>query len=108
MSEEVHIVGQYKYANQSTVHPFGLLAVTILGIYVLVLPRRLSILPFLVIACFISAAQRIVIAGCYFDFLRIMVLLGIIRVVFRKEYLNFTWGALDTLMMLLALSSMIF
>jgi hypothetical protein len=108
MNEEIQVVGQAEYANQTTVHPIGLLAVVVLGLCVLFLPRRWSVLPFLVMACFVSSAQRIVVAGLDFDFLRIMVLFGVMRLILRREYSNFVWKSLDTLMVLWTVSSMFF
>jgi hypothetical protein len=108
MNENLGIVGQSEYANQTTVHPLGLLAVVVLGLLVLLLPRRWSVLPILVMACFVSSAQRIVIATLDFDFLRIMVLFGVMRLILRKEYINFVWKPLDTAMVLWATSSVLF
>lgn len=108
MNEEVFIAGQSTYAGQTTVHPLGLLAVFILGLSVLFLPRRWVVVPFLLIACFIPSVQRIVIAGLDFDFLRIMVLFGVTRLLFRKEYLAFAWKSLDKAIILWVISSIVF
>ncbi len=108
MEEEVYLVGNLSYANQTTVHPLGLSAVIVLGLCVLFLPRRWSVLPFLAMACFVSSAQRIVIIGLDFDFLRIMVLFGAVRLILRKEHLDFAWVSLDTVVALWAVSSMLF
>ena len=108
MNEDIFIVGQSEYANQTTVHPLGLLAIAVLGLCVLLLPRRWSVLPLLIMACFISSAQRIVVAGLDFNFLRIMVLFGVMRLILRKEYVNFVWKPLDKAMVLWTISSMFF
>jgi hypothetical protein len=108
MNEESVVVGYLKYADQTTVHPLGLLAVAVLGLCVLVLPRRWSVLPLLVMACFISSAQRIVVIGLDFNFLRIMVLFGVIRLVQRKEHLGFVWKPLDTVMVFWAIIKAVF
>ncbi len=108
MQEGGNIVGKAAFVGQTTVHPVGLLAIVVLGLSVVLLPRRWSVLPFLVMACFVSSAQRIVIAGMDFDFMRIMVLCGVLRLILRKEYLHFTWRRLDTAVVLWTLSSVIF
>jgi hypothetical protein len=109
MNEEITFVGQSsEYTNQTTVHPLGLLAVAVLGLCVLNLPRRWAVLPLLIMACFVPSAQRIVIAGLDFDFLRIMVLFGVMRLILRKEYINFLWKPLDTALVLWTISSMFF
>jgi hypothetical protein len=108
MNNEMTIVGGTSFAGQTTVHPLGLAAVAVLGLCILFLPRRWAVFPFLVMACFVSSAQRIVVAGLDFDFLRIMVLFGVMRLVFRKEHINFIWKPLDTVIVFWAISSMFF
>ncbi len=108
MNEEPQIVGFAANANQTTVHPIGLLAVVILGICVLIVPRRWSTIPFLIIACFIPSAQRIVIASLDFDFLRIMVIFGLFRIMMHKEHLNFVRKPLDKIIIFWTISSVFF
>jgi hypothetical protein len=103
--EEIEIAGQSAYASQTTVHPLGLLAVVVLGLCVLLLPRRWSVLPLLIMACFVPSAQMIVIAGLHFNFLRLMVLFGVIRLIINREYINFVWKSLDKVIMLWTISS---
>ncbi|MEJ5260052.1 MAG: hypothetical protein WHS88_07680 [Anaerohalosphaeraceae bacterium] len=86
-----------EYADQTTLHPLGLIAVLCLGVCVLFVPRRWSVVPFLLIACFISTAQRLVLFGADLTLLRILVLFGFLRVLIRNEYQPFTWNLLDTL-----------
>jgi hypothetical protein len=108
MDEPVFIAGKNPYADHTTVHPVGLLAIVVLGICVLLLPRRWSTLPFMVMACFVPSAQRIVIIGMDFDFLRIMVLFGVFRLFIKNEYAGFTWKSIDKIFILWVLSSMLF
>ena len=108
MNEESEIVGHPEYVGHTVVHPLGLMAVVVLGICVLLLPRRWAVLPLLIMACFIPSAQRIFIIGLNFDFLRIMVLFGVMRLILRNEHLAFVWKPLDTIMVLWVCSSMLF
>ena len=50
------------FHNQTTVHPVGLMAVVILGLATLMLPRRWAFMPMLIMACFLAPGQRIVLA----------------------------------------------
>lgn len=90
------------------VHPVGLLAIVLLGICVLALPRRWSAIPLLVMASFVPAAQRIIIATLDFDFLRIMVIFGFIRLLYRKEYRGFVWNPLDKVLVMWVASAIFF
>lgn len=108
MDETIRLAGNPSWSGQTTVHPVGLLAVAILGVCVLTLPRRWAAIPVFVMACFIPSAQRIVVAGLDFDFLRIMVLFGAIRLLLRREYLGFVWQPLDSAIIIWTVSSIVF
>lgn len=94
------------YKDITNIHPIGLSAVLILGIAMLILPRRWAVLPMIIIACFISSVQKITIAGMDFDLLRIMVVLGVIRLFIHKEYLDF-WKPIDKIFIAWVISSMV-
>ncbi len=99
--------GGVEFQNITNIHPFALAAVLLLGIMMLTVPRRWSVLPMIVIACFISSVQKITVAGMDFNLLRIMVLFGMTRLILRKEYVNFQWRPLDTAVVLWTASSML-
>jgi hypothetical protein len=91
--------------NLTLIHPVGLFAVVVLGICVILLPRRWSILPLLIVACFIPTAQRLVVFGLDFNFLRLLVLFGMTRLVIRKESQCFSWNPIDITLLLWVVSS---
>ncbi len=99
--------GGLEYKDLTNIHPLGLAAVIILGIAMLTIPRRWSVLSMLIVACFISSVQKIVVFGLDFNFLRIMVLFGIFRLLLKKEHVGFIWKPLDTAMVLWTISSML-
>jgi hypothetical protein len=90
--------------NQTTLHPIGLVAVIVLGLATLAVPRRYALVPFLIMACFISPAQRIVFATLDFNLLRLLVLFGWARVAITGEARGFKWKSIDTLLVLWTLS----
>ncbi len=84
------IIHSYGQTNLAMV---GLIAVIALGTAMLLVPRRWSILPMLIMACFISPDQRVVVSGFDFDLLRLMVLFGWMRLIVRGELqpIPFRW-----------------
>jgi hypothetical protein len=94
---------QADYFDQTTVHPVGLAGMLALGIVMLLLPRRWAVLPVLILACFIPPAQRVVIASLDFNFLRLMVLFGVTRIIIRGEHSAFRWTSMDTAVVALSL-----
>lgn len=87
------------YHNLTTVHPLGLAVLLACGVCLLYLPHRHAMLAFLTLACFVSQAQRLALLGLDFNFLRIMVLFGWVRVMMRQEGKGFQWHALDWAML---------
>jgi hypothetical protein len=62
------------------------LAVTILMcVLMLILPRRYALLPVLVLTCYMSMGQRVVVGGLHFTTIRILVIFGWLRVLIRRE-----------------------
>lgn len=88
--------------DQTTLHPIGFIAVLLLGIIMLVVPRRYALIPMLIMACFISPAQRIVIETLDFNLIRLMILFGWCRVFIYGEVRGFKWKALDVVVVMWA------
>lgn len=85
------------YIGQTTINPLGFTMVLLCGCSMIGLPRRYAVWPMIVIACLVAPAQRIAIPLLNFDLLRIMVLFGWIRVLFRGETAVYSWNSLDRL-----------
>lgn len=83
--------------DQTTLHPIGLAAIVVLGVAVLSVPRRHAVVPFLMMACLLAPAQRIVVAGLDFNLVRILVMFGWARMLMRGE-LRMRWQRIDTLL----------
>ncbi|MCP3903383.1 MAG: hypothetical protein GY715_07080 [Planctomycetes bacterium] len=98
---------QGDYFNQTLLHPLGLAAVLVFGVMMLLVPRRFSLVPMLLMACFVSSAQRFVVFGLDFNLLRLMVLLGWLRIAVLNEWRGFRWKRIDTVVVLWALSGVV-
>lgn len=97
--------GGLAYKDVTNIHPAGLAAVLLLGCAILMLPRRWAVIPMLIIACFISSVQKVVVVGLDFNLLRIMVLFGVWRLLVKKEYCGFVWAAMDSVLVAWVISS---
>ena len=84
-----------QWAGSSNAHPIGVAVTLILGAALLLVPRRWAPLPILMLACFVPSGQRIVIATLDFSFLRVMVILGWLRVFINGEYGGFRRHSMD-------------
>ncbi len=97
--------GGVLWKDVTNLHPLGLAALLILGLAMLLVPRRWAVLPMFIMVCFISSVQKLVVFGLDFNLLRIMVLFGFLRVIYHKEFVGFVWRKIDTVMVAWAVSS---
>jgi hypothetical protein len=86
--------------NHTVLHPLGLLGTLVLGAATLMVPRKYAVWPMIFLACLISPAQRVVIAGLDFSLLRLMILFGWFRLFSRKETGGLVWKPIDTLVVI--------
>lgn len=97
-----------EYVNQTTVHPVGALALAVFSAFLLFSPRRVAPLAFILMACLIPSSQRIVFAGLDFNFIRILVIVGMVRVLMNGEYRGLKMIAADWVMLAWAIVSILF
>lgn len=77
------------------IHPLALAALIVLAIWMFLAPRRTAIVPFLILICFIPSAQRIVLLGADFTLLRLMALVGLMRILCRSELRPIRFNRID-------------
>lgn len=94
--------------NQTSLTAMGVVVLLLLGFLMLSLPRKYSVIPMVLLACFTPVGERLVIAGLDFTMLRIMVLIGWARIMLRRETHGFVWKPLDTCIVLWVISAAIF
>ena len=90
------------WANQTTLHPLGLMMTLLCGTALVLLPRRFAVWPFIAMACFVAPAQRLVVSGLDFNLIRLMVLFGFVRILIRSEHRDVRWMTLDLLVLVFA------
>ena len=87
----------FDYVNQNTVHPLGLAALAVACILVALGPIRLIPLILIGLAVYIPSAQRLVLGGADFPFLRLVILVAIARLLLAHRLMIFRIGAMDLL-----------
>ncbi len=87
----------FDYVNQNTVHPVGLVALVIACILLLLGPMRAIPLVLIGVAVYIPTAQRVVFAGADFAFLRIGVMVALLRLLATSRLFTVRYGAIDAL-----------
>jgi len=69
-----------------------------MGILLIVLPRRLALLPIIVTVCYMTMGQQVVIGGLHFSIMRMMILFGWVRLIVRGELTRLRFNAIDKLL----------
>ena len=78
---------QWTEYGTTVISPLALLFTLIMGVLMLIVHRKNMLIPMLITACIITNMQRIVIANIDFNMLRILVIIGFIKVIFTiKNY----------------------
>ncbi|MHC4809198.1 MAG: hypothetical protein ACYTEV_02385 [Planctomycetota bacterium] len=100
MFEQFNFVKDFH--NVTTLHPVGVMAMVAAITSVMLVPRRMVLLPILVIACVMAPAQRVVVLGMDFTFLRLIIAAAWFRVIIRNEHVGFSFGRLDRVILIWA------
>lgn len=95
----------HDFGGSTQVHPLGLAALLAMFVLAMLLPRRWSALPVILLLCFIPAGQRIVISTIDFTFIRLLMLVVWLRLMLRGEIRPIVWNWLDRAMVLWAIAS---
>ncbi len=84
-----------EFAGRNNIHPLGLAALAVSALALVSVRRAFAPVVLLALAAFIPSAQRIVIAGADFNFVRALVLVGLVRIVARAEWHWIRWNSID-------------
>jgi hypothetical protein len=87
------------WSKQTILDPVEAVILIAMVIVILSCNRRYAVWPLIVIACFVVPSQRIVLGGLDFTLIRLIVLMGLVRVVARGEIKGLLWNNLDTAML---------
>lgn len=91
----------------SNVSQIGFVFTLIMAILFIVLPRKYALVPLLMTALYLTQGQVMIIATLHFTMLRIMILVGFVRIAMRKEYGHVKLNKIDMFLILYVISSVI-
>lgn len=81
--------------SATAVSATGLGLTVIMGLLVIVLPRRFAIAPVIVLCCYMTLGQAFVVAGCHFTMIRVLLLFGWARLLLRGEIRRLQLNQID-------------
>src|SRR3954470_17948037 len=89
------------------VNPIGLALTLVMGLLLVALPRRYAFAPVVILCCYMTMGQAIVVAGCHFTMIRVLILFGWVRLLVRGELRSFKWNDLDKMIVAWAICSFV-
>lgn len=92
-------------ADFTNINAIGMTLIVLFGIMILILPRRYAIIPILAGICYVSLGQVINISGLHFTSMRLLVLVGWLRIIMRSEIGSFSFNIIDKLVSIFILVS---
>lgn len=84
------------------INEWTIFVTVILVVMVFAIPRKYFLLPFITAACFIPADQRVIIFDLDFTPLRLLVVMGALRLLLRGEIRSINWNRFDKIVLLWA------
>lgn len=82
--------------NAEFVTPIGLAFTVLMSLLLLTLPKRRALAPVIVLICFMTMGERIVLGGLNFTMIRILLFFGWMRVLSKGELRGMKWCLADT------------
>ena len=80
-------------------NPVALAFMLCMGILLLALPRRYALIPLFAAACYMTMGQVVKIGGLNFSIIRILTLVGWLRLAVRREFRVFPLNGFDSMML---------
>ncbi|MBI5685374.1 MAG: hypothetical protein HZC54_09840 [Verrucomicrobia bacterium] len=79
----------------TTLNALSFTMLLVASLLILFLPRRYAVLPLLMVCCYMTLGQLLVIMGLHFPIFRIIIFAGWLRVLMRGEFLGLRFNKLD-------------
>ncbi len=94
--------------QQATITGLSLFITVVLSCVMLAVPRKYILVPFVIGACWVPADQTVMLGELNFQVLRILVVVGILRLWVRGEIISIRWNRFDKLILAWALVGSVF
>jgi hypothetical protein len=90
------------------INGLGLGFTLVVCLLMLALPRRYALVPVIIMTCYMTMGERLMIAGANFSMIRILTLVGWVRIIVRGEIRPLRLNAIDKAMICWILSGTLF
>ena len=84
---------------QQQAQAVALVLAVVLGLLILLLPRKYAIVPIVLTTCFLPVGGKYVVFGLNFSMLRVVLFFAGARIVLRKEWESLRWITIDSVVL---------
>jgi len=95
------------FPTETWVTPLGLTFTLVMGLLLILLPRRYTLVPVIMLTCYMTMGQVIIIFGLHFTMIRILILFGWLRLFIRREIRARKLNAIDKALLWWTISSVV-
>lgn len=81
-------------------NPIALFFLFFMGILLIALPRKYALVPFFLTTLYMTIGQGLIVFGCNFIILRMLIVIGFIRILFRRDISPIQLNSLDKVILL--------
>jgi len=85
----------------------GLVFTLVMCVLMVVLPRRYALVPVVIVMCFMTMGQAVLVMGLHFSMIRILALFGWTRLLLRREIRSLKLNAIDKAVIWWVISSVV-
>jgi hypothetical protein len=96
---------QWTTDNTTFITPLGMAFTLLMGILLLILPRKYALLPVVLLMCYMTMGMRLMVADLNFTMIRILLLFGTVRILARQEFRRLKLNAIDWTILWFVLAS---
>ena len=89
------------------INGLGLAFTLLMCLLMLVLPRRFALVPVIILTCYMTMGERLMVAGANFTMIRIVTMAGWTRIIFRGEVRLLKLNPIDKAVVAWAISSIV-
>jgi hypothetical protein len=93
--------------DQNYINPLGLAFTLLMGVLLIALPRRYALVPVIMLTCFMTMGQSVIVMGFHFNMIRILALFGWVRLLVRGEIRSLKLNSIDKALLWWTLSSVV-
>ncbi len=95
------------YIAETNANPQGIAFALLMGIFLVVLPRRFAIIPILMLVSYMTMGTNIVVGGLNFTMLRLLLVFGWVRLIVRGELRGLKLNRIDKAVIAFVISALV-